>query len=485
MLRLTPERDIVPGVVRKVATSDDLLSVTLDLRDDLFFHPSRCFEGGRGRRATAHDLAYSLRAAVFLKMLRPPLAGLKGAAAPAKIQDVPGIDTTAPHQVRIRLARPWAVPDVALAEVKLIPQELDTCEAGFPKTATPVGTGPFRVDGPKTETTITLVRANRHWDRREGARPFVDRVEVTTMPDSTALLAAVAKGRFDMVRLDRETSRAVVENAESLEPVVEPRFAKVGLRAGWRAASDVLFCIIPLPRRKGLLSLPEGRKAVAHAIDRSALTSSFGLLHRPWGGILLPGIVGYNPRQRGLEHDLDLTRRMLAKVAPSQRGELVIGAPEMWLASALAMARQLRDAGIEARAVDLPVRNWAAAIDGESVDALLAFVQTHRRRNEAFNLFQIAAGTDSASGVKSERLERIVDELLVTHEPAERERLYGEIERVMLDELQFIPVAIPHPRRPFGFWVFAKRLRGAFDPATGLFLEHTRHWLAEAWLADR
>ena len=63
--------NIVPALARSWRLSQDRLEYTFILRNDVMFHDHPAFQGGRGRRMTAADVAYSLSRIIDPKTASP------------------------------------------------------------------------------------------------------------------------------------------------------------------------------------------------------------------------------------------------------------------------------------------------------------------------------------------------------------------------------------------------------------------------------
>ncbi|HRP17296.1 MAG TPA: ABC transporter substrate-binding protein, partial [Ginsengibacter sp.] len=60
LVEVDEDMNIAPSLATRWDISADNLTFTFHLRSDVFFHDNEAFPGGKGRRMTAHDVAYSL-----------------------------------------------------------------------------------------------------------------------------------------------------------------------------------------------------------------------------------------------------------------------------------------------------------------------------------------------------------------------------------------------------------------------------------------
>ncbi|NKY86814.1 ABC transporter substrate-binding protein [Nocardia veterana] len=147
-------------------------SLDLRLREDVAYHTGRPF--------TAADVEFSLRTYADPKWS----AQLKSTAAA-----IVGFDSDTPHHITLRFAHPLTNIFDLLTTVPMLDRET----LGAPGSGTFVGTGPFRLAAREPNTRIVFER-NAHY--RVPDRPYLDRVEVSIIPDSQAQLNALRSGRI-------------------------------------------------------------------------------------------------------------------------------------------------------------------------------------------------------------------------------------------------------------------------------------------------
>jgi len=160
--------------------ADDRLSLTLDLRDDVYFHGP---DGGQGRRFTSADVEFSLRTYADPKWT----AQLRSTAAA-----ITAYDTSAPNRIVLTFAHPLSNIFDLLDTVPIVDSAtLDQLGTG----AAFVGTGPFRFVSWTPNSKIVYAR-NDHY--RVPERPYLDGVEFTVVSDSQAILSGVRSGQYDV-----------------------------------------------------------------------------------------------------------------------------------------------------------------------------------------------------------------------------------------------------------------------------------------------
>ncbi|WP_280298510.1 ABC transporter substrate-binding protein [Nocardia neocaledoniensis] len=152
-------------------------SITLDLRDDVKFHS--------GRQFTANDVEFSIRTYADAKWS----AQLRSTAAA-----VTGFDIVSPTRIVLQLAHPLSNIYDLLDTVPILDSEsIDRLGTGDVY----IGTGPFKYVQRIPNSQLIF---ERNPDYRIPERPYLDRVEVSIIPDPTALLSALKSGQIAVAR---------------------------------------------------------------------------------------------------------------------------------------------------------------------------------------------------------------------------------------------------------------------------------------------
>ncbi|GAA2054643.1 ABC transporter substrate-binding protein [Williamsia deligens] len=161
-----------PLLAKSWQLSSDGLSLTLELRDDVTFHSGRAF--------TSKDAEFSLRTYADPKWT----AQLRSTAAA-----ITSYDTSDPHRLVLRFAHPLGNIYDLLDTVPVLDSEsLDKLAAGEAF----IGTGPFKLTSRTPNSSLTFERNEKYF---LADRPYLDRVEVSIVKDSQALLNSLRSGQ--------------------------------------------------------------------------------------------------------------------------------------------------------------------------------------------------------------------------------------------------------------------------------------------------
>ncbi|MFC8177970.1 ABC transporter substrate-binding protein [Rhodococcus sp. NPDC057297] len=165
-----------PLLAESWTLADDGLSLTLELRDDVTFHSGRPF--------TSTDAEFSIRTyadPTWTAQLRSTAAAITA------------FDTTDPHRLVLTFAHPLGNIFDLLDTVPILDSEsIDQLRTGEKF----VGTGPFVLTERTPNQSLTFVRNDSY---RVPERPYLDRVEVSIIPDAQALTNAIRSGQVQAV----------------------------------------------------------------------------------------------------------------------------------------------------------------------------------------------------------------------------------------------------------------------------------------------
>ena len=422
-----------PYLAKSWETSEDGLTVTLNLVDNATFHD--------GEPITSEDVAYSI---LTTKENHP----FKSMFAPVESIDTPDV-----HTVVINLSNPHPALLLALspALAPVLPKHVfDDGQdiKSHPMNSKPVGSGPFMLEEFKAGEAIVLKKNPNFF--LEG-RPKLDEIIVRIIKDPSALLIAMENGEADMYPFmagSQEIRR--LEKADHLGVTAEG-YAAVG-PLNWLAFNTAS------PK----LSDVRVRQAIAYAVDRDFITKA---LHRgvstPQRGPIIESSPFFDESIPAYDADLDKAKALMAEAGFADGMELTIdfipGPKEQQQSIAEYMKSQLKKIGIAVTvraAPDFPT--WAGRVGGHDFELTMDIVFNWgdpvigvHRTYLSDNIRQgvIWSNTQQYANAK-------VDELLnaaaIESDPAKRKELYAEFQQIVANDL---PV----------YWINALPYHTAYD----------------------
>lgn len=198
LVRLSPEGKVIPHLARRWEVTPDSMVYRFELRQDVFFHPSPVFPGGKTRFVTAGDVVFSLKRALsrksfYYRYFDGVISGMRDFSDGRSQGKVEGIRTLGPFTLEIRLERPYPgfLRELANPVFAVVPRD-PVLESGDEFGYRPVGTGPFRVARFSLDT-LYLVRNGRYW----GKPPRLPGIRAVVFDEPSQEQLALQSGMID------------------------------------------------------------------------------------------------------------------------------------------------------------------------------------------------------------------------------------------------------------------------------------------------
>ena len=195
LVRLDAQLNVVPAIADSWEFSEDGLTLTFKLNPDAKF--------STGTAVTSEDVKASLT-----RLLDEATA----AAARSNFLSIASIDTPDPQTVVFNLSQPDAPILVAMATINAAVVPASAIADGSVAT-TAVGSGPFKLDqwDPNSSETLSV---NADW---AGGTIAYDGINISVLPDETAILASLRAGQTDFALLNDPLVATLVPNEPNLQ----------------------------------------------------------------------------------------------------------------------------------------------------------------------------------------------------------------------------------------------------------------------------
>ncbi|WP_313070882.1 ABC transporter substrate-binding protein [Melaminivora sp.] len=279
--------------------------------------------------------------------------------------------------------------------------------------AKPVGTGPYRLGAWSRGASVSLIA----WDQwRDAAKVRIRRATFRFIPDPAAQVAALLAGDVDLFA--RVTPRSMAQFKGN------PRFQVVV--SGSRAKT-----ILAMNNAKKPLDDVRVRRAISAAIDRKAvIQGAADGLGVPIGSHYVPGAFGYVDTTGLNPYDPDKARSLLAEAGVKTPLTLTMTLPPAPYArqGGEVIAAQLAKVGITLKLQNVEWAQWLSGTYGNKNYDLTLISHV-----EPFDLGNFAK-PDYYWGYKSEKFDRLYDEIKTATRPADRARLLGEAQRLLAED---------------------------------------------------
>jgi ABC-type oligopeptide transport system substrate-binding subunit/class 3 adenylate cyclase len=429
LVKLTADMDIVPDVAESWEVSDGGRRYTFHLRGDVVWSD--------GVPVTAHDYAYA-----WQRLLDPAT----GSTSASELYDVAGarayregrgtwqevgIQAVDDRTLVVELDGPTGYALYLMATLQLSPVPRHVVEErgeDWTRSGNLVSNGPYRLASRVPGERMVLERNPLFHGQFEGN---VDRVELdhSAHRPASAQLSLYESDGLDVLPLDR------------LRPTDRDR-------ARQRHSGETVTQLLPAVYYMGFHpSLPpfddrRVRRALALAIDREKLASmaaEFGLL--PYtGGFVPPGVPGHSPGI-ALPYDLEQAQRLLAEAGyaggvgfPPVTALTLRGSGPV-LEALAALWREALGIQVEPEALD-----WASYTRRLEKDLPYLYFAGWLPHYPDPNTFLRVAVFRLTSRWRNETYEELVERAGRGSDRAERMELYGQADRMLVEEAIVLPL---------------------------------------------
>jgi ABC-type transport system substrate-binding protein/methyl-accepting chemotaxis protein len=421
--------EIRPGIAERWEISPDGRTYTFYLRETARFH--------NGRRVRAEDVKYSFERQMRINKdaagwVFRPLVGAEQFMA-GETPSVAGIEVLAEQVVRLELVHPVAffLSTLCTDYAYIVPhEEVDRPASDF--AIKPIGSGPFRVVEPVLGKEIQLERFSNYWNAE---LPYVDRLTINFGMSAEEIYEAFLRGELDYISDLPLTYLPGLKQRTGLLHVLE--------------AVQLQTRMLVFDCERPPLSDRRVRQAICYAINRERF------LHEVYGGMaevaigpIPPGLLGYNPAERGYEHDPSRARLLLQEAGYGDGFDTEIWWPDTVNPSVECLKEDLAEIGIRTefryvsaadmrqgmklRLIPIAGRDWYA--DYPDPD------------NFTYVLFNSKNKNLLTSTYCNEEVDRLTEQARSFMNREQRAETYAEVTRLILEDA---PCAFLAHRRSF------------------------------------
>lgn len=302
-----------PSLATDWEISEDGLTYTFNLRDDVYFQPG---EYQDGRQMTAEDVKFSLERSAFESSLN-------------RLTGVDSVEVLDDFEVAVHLTAPNAPFLTLLTDPGnvIIPQEeVEGWGDQFGQNF--VGTGPFMLDNYVAGQRLDLAASENYW----GETPNLEGVSFRVVEDPTQMTNSLLAGDIHIATDVSGQNREIIENADKVELISIPGFSTN---------------YIDMNNVEGPTADVRVREAILMATNKEEIIQGVN----QWGGAepslspIPPASWGYpeNPEQYNPEYDPEAARELLAEAGYPDGFEVDFYASESRMSYATIFQAQMKD----------------------------------------------------------------------------------------------------------------------------------------------
>jgi len=462
LVEFDKDKNIIPCIAKSWSISDDGVTYTFNLRNDVLFHDDECFKdaNGKGRKVTAADFKYCFERVNNPKsktrglwVYRDKIKGAKDFSE-GKSNDIPGIKAVNDTTLVIELNNAFS-PFLSLLTM--------TYGFVYPKEAVehygekfgvhPVGTGPFKFNSWSIDKELLLDKNANYWekDSKGVTLPYLDGIKITFTQSSETEFLDFQNGKYDFHQPSSETFDVITDESGKLKDAETKNFSLV--KQPW--LQTVFLGMMQSPDLPGGKTGPFAnnkklREALNYAIDKEKIVK-FVLKNRGKAAIngpIPPGMPGFNSEIKGYTYNPDKAKELL-KEAGYEGGKnlkltLTCGNEEIQRSIAIAIQEQLKSSGIEMQ-----------------IEQLLQATLISKQENGEFPFWRASWGADyfdpenfmalfysknitpkgpNRVGYHNAKVDELYEKSLKETNNTERMKIYDEIQKIVIEDAAWLPL---------------------------------------------
>lgn len=197
LIEVDTQLNLQPSLATKWTVSDDQLTYIFNIRNDVYFQDNAIFLNGKGRKMTAHDIAYS-----FNRLIDPATASSGAWIFNDRVNKEKPFIAINDTLFQIKLNKPFQ-PILYLLTMPycaIIPNEGIT-KWGKDFRNHPVGTGPFAFQLWDENNILVLKKNEHYWEKDEQGKslPYLDGVQVSFNETRAMEFLLFQQGKLDFI----------------------------------------------------------------------------------------------------------------------------------------------------------------------------------------------------------------------------------------------------------------------------------------------
>ncbi|MES2566978.1 MAG: ABC transporter substrate-binding protein [Bacteroidota bacterium] len=451
LVQMNDSLAVQPCIAKNWFVSDDGLTYTFTLRNDVYFHDNQCFENGKGRKVTARDFVisfnrlYDARVSSAVSLLsnidRTEKTGYKGFSS---VNDSTFV---------IYLKEPFSafLSVLTMKYFSVIPFEAaDFYGQDFRRN--PVGTGPFKFKLWEEGTKLVLLK-NENYFEFEGTKrlPYLDAVTISFVKDRETAFMELLNGKYDMLSgADAFNINEVLDKNGNLQPVYAEKF---NMQKQTFLKTDYLGILVDENIdivKKSPLRIKALRKAINYGFDRVKLVKFFrnNIGYPATAGFIPNGLPSFNEKiVKGYTYNPEKVRQLLIEAGfPEGKGlpEITLHTTDNYLEQTEFVQSQLADNNIKVNiSVDKPVVLRQAVASCEYNLFKKSWVGDYADEENFMSLFyskNFAPVGSNYTHYKNPEFDILFEKVIQEQNREVKNALYQQMDQMLIDDAPIVPL---------------------------------------------
>ncbi|MEP3838429.1 MAG: ABC transporter substrate-binding protein [Algibacter sp.] len=438
LLQLDNNLNLLPSIAKSWNVSDDGLTYTFNLRQDVYFHNHKLFGKDSTRTVVANDFTYSLN------RLRDESIAAPGSWVLNKVDNFKAINDTI-FQIKLKQPFPAFIGLLAMKYCSVLPKEIVE-HYGVDFRANPIGTGPFKFK--RWEENIKLVfRKNENYFEKDSTGnklPYLEAVALTFLPDKQSEFLQFAQGNIDYLSgLDASYKDELLTADGRLR---EKYNETVDMIRGPYLNSEYLGFY--LDSKSPEIQSELIRKAINYGFDRKKMMLYLrnGIGNPANGGFIPKGLLGHDT-SIGFSYKPELAKQLVEQFKAESgisKPEITLNTTSNYLSFCEFIQRELEKTGLQINVDVLPEATLRSARSNGKVDMFRSsWIADYLDAENYLSIFyskNFAPDGSNYFHYKNDMFDSLYNKAFTITDIERRKHLYTKMDSLAMDKALMVPL---------------------------------------------
>ena len=438
LVQMDEDLNVQPCIAKHWTISEDALTYTFSLRNDVQFHKHDVFGKDSTRTVKASDFVYSFNRLLDKKIASP------GSWTLNKVESFSAVNDTL-FQIRLKQAFPAFLGLLTMKYCSVVPKEIvEHYQSDF--RSHPIGTGPFKFK--RWEENLKLIfRKNTNYfetDSIGNQLPYLEAVAITFLPDKQSEFLQFAQGNIDFVSgLDASYKDEILTASGSLRPFYATDVHMI--RGPYLNTEYLAFYMeTKLPEIQSHLL----RKAINYGFDRQKMMMYLrnGIGIPAHGGFIPKGLPGFD-NTIGFTFQPEKAKQLVEQFkreSEISNPEITITTTSNYLSFCEYIQRELQKIGITVNVDVIPAATLKDAKANGKLDLFRAsWVADYPDAENYLSLYyskNFAPNGPNYTHFKSDLYDEWYEKAFTITDTKQRELLYSKMDSLMMAKTPVVPL---------------------------------------------
>lgn len=438
LVQLDDELNILSSIAKKWQVSEDGLTYTFHLRNDVYFHKHELFGKDSTRTVTANDFTYSLN------RLRDEKIAAPGSWVLNKVDDFKAINDTI-FEIYLKQPFPAFIGLLTMKYCSVVPKEIVE-HYGSEFRSHPIGTGPFKFK--RWEENIKLVfRKNENYfetDENGQQLPYLEAVAITFLPDKQSEFLQFVQGNLDFLN---SLDASYKDELLTADGRLRQKYAEtVNMIRGPYLNTEYLgfYLDSETPEIQSELI----RKAINYGFDRKKMMVYLrnGIGNPANGGFIPIGLQGHD-KSIGFTYQPEKAKQLIQQFKAEsgiKNPEITLVTTSNYLSFCEFIQRELQKAGLKINVDVMPEATLRAARSNGKVDMFRSsWIADYLDAENYLSIFyskNFAPGGSNYFHYKNTEFDSLYNKAFTITDIEKRKLLYTKMDSLAMDKAIMVPL---------------------------------------------